>query len=197
MRGYFGIGVEGISKAMNVGSIFRTGHAFNASFVFTVSASYNKEKIKCSDTSHTVNQLPFYNFPNDASMIFPENCALIGVELTDDAIQLPKFRHPRCAAYIFGPERGTLSRSMQKKCEQIVMIPTKFCINVGLAAAIILYDRLLSTTHFGARPVVTGGKEECMPTHKHGNPIRRSPLMERYRDNPPLEALKIFDQNAT
>ncbi|MBT4219652.1 MAG: TrmH family RNA methyltransferase, partial [Rhodospirillaceae bacterium] len=28
MRGYFGVGVEGISKVMNVGSIFRTAHAF-------------------------------------------------------------------------------------------------------------------------------------------------------------------------
>jgi tRNA G18 (ribose-2'-O)-methylase SpoU len=27
MKGYFGIGVEGISKAMNVGTLFRTAHA--------------------------------------------------------------------------------------------------------------------------------------------------------------------------
>ena len=31
MRGYFGIGVEGISKPMNLGSLFRTAHAFGAS----------------------------------------------------------------------------------------------------------------------------------------------------------------------
>ena len=30
MKGYFGIGVEGISKAVNVGTLFRTAHAFGA-----------------------------------------------------------------------------------------------------------------------------------------------------------------------
>ena len=34
LRGYFGIGVEGISKPMNVGNLFRSAHAFGASFVF-------------------------------------------------------------------------------------------------------------------------------------------------------------------
>ena len=38
MKGYFGIGVEGVSKAMNVGTLFRTAHAFDAAFVFTVRA---------------------------------------------------------------------------------------------------------------------------------------------------------------
>ena len=42
MRGYFAIGVEGISKAMNVGSLFRTAHAFGAGFVFTVAATYER-----------------------------------------------------------------------------------------------------------------------------------------------------------
>ena len=34
MKGYFGIGVEGISKATNVGTLLRTAHAFGAAFVF-------------------------------------------------------------------------------------------------------------------------------------------------------------------
>jgi tRNA G18 (ribose-2'-O)-methylase SpoU len=34
LRGYFGMGVLGISKAMNVGSLLRSAHAFGASFVF-------------------------------------------------------------------------------------------------------------------------------------------------------------------
>ena len=50
MRGYFGIGVEGISKAMNIGSIFRTAHAFEASFVFTVGANYSVSEGSKADT---------------------------------------------------------------------------------------------------------------------------------------------------
>ena len=36
MRGYFGIGIEGSSKPMNAGNLFRSANAFGASFVFTV-----------------------------------------------------------------------------------------------------------------------------------------------------------------
>ncbi|MEE8144119.1 MAG: TrmH family RNA methyltransferase, partial [Kiloniellales bacterium] len=34
MRGYFAIGVEGISKPMNLGNLLRSAHAFGASFFF-------------------------------------------------------------------------------------------------------------------------------------------------------------------
>ena len=40
MRGYFGIGVEGISKPMNLGNLLRSAHAFGASFFFTVSPAF-------------------------------------------------------------------------------------------------------------------------------------------------------------
>ncbi|MEC7466829.1 MAG: TrmH family RNA methyltransferase, partial [SAR324 cluster bacterium] len=39
MRGYFGVGLEQSSKPMNAGNLFRTAHAFGASFLFTVNAS--------------------------------------------------------------------------------------------------------------------------------------------------------------
>ncbi len=44
MRGYFGIGVEGVSKPMNLGSLWRTALAFGASFVFTVGAAYGRRE---------------------------------------------------------------------------------------------------------------------------------------------------------
>ena len=37
-RGYFAIGIEGISKAVNLGNLLRSAHAFGASFVFTIAA---------------------------------------------------------------------------------------------------------------------------------------------------------------
>ena len=36
MRGYFGIGVESISKPMNVGNLIRSAHAFGADFFFAI-----------------------------------------------------------------------------------------------------------------------------------------------------------------
>ncbi len=57
----------------------------------------------------------------------------MGVELLDEAEDLPSFRHPRCAAYVLGPERGSLSPEMVARCDYLVRIPTRFCINVATA----------------------------------------------------------------
>tara|TARA_Y100000588_G_C13469038_1_gene591741 strand:+ start:388 stop:540 length:153 start_codon:yes stop_codon:yes gene_type:complete len=38
MRGYFGIGIEKVSKPMNAGNLFRTAHGFGARFIFTIDA---------------------------------------------------------------------------------------------------------------------------------------------------------------
>ena len=112
MRGYFGIGVEGISKAMNAGSLFRTAHAFGASFLFTINAAYSRREGGQADTSDAPGHVPLYHFPDLASLTLPQGCRLVGVELTEDAIDLPSFRHPLNAAYVLGPERGSLSPAL-------------------------------------------------------------------------------------
>ena len=68
MKGYFGIGVEGVSKAMNVGTLFRTAHAFGASFVFTLRAQYNRREGSHSDTSDTPRSVPTYQFRRPRSL---------------------------------------------------------------------------------------------------------------------------------
>ena len=109
MKGYFGIGIEGASKAVNVGTLFRTAHAFGASFVFTVRAQYNPRQGSASDTSDTPRSVPTYHFADLEAFRLPLGCRLVGIEITDDAIDLPSFRHPRQAAYIVGSEREGLS----------------------------------------------------------------------------------------
>ena len=51
-RGYFGIGVEGISKPMNFGNLSRSAQGFGASFVFTVSPAKTIKK-PGSDTARS------------------------------------------------------------------------------------------------------------------------------------------------
>ena len=184
MRGYFAIGVEGISKAMNVGSLFRTAHAFGAGFVFTVAATYERGEGGKSDTSDAAGHIPFYSFPDIGSLVLPKDCSLVGVELTDDAIELPSFRHPTQAAYVMGPERGELSPAMAEQCAFVVKIPTRFCVNVGIAGAIVMYDRITSLGHYPRRPISPGGPTEQRPEHVFGDPkIRKK--MEKFRDAPP------------
>ena len=171
MRGYFGIGVEGISKSANVGALYRTTNAFGGSFVFAVGSPLKMRDLKNVDTSGTAKNLPLYEFESAEEMLLPKGCALVGVEITDDAIDLPSFHHPRMAAYVMGPERSSLSEEMVARCDHIVKIPTKFAINVGLAGALVMYDRVLSMSRFAPRPTRPGGPTEPAPVPEFGRPL--------------------------
>ena len=154
MKGYFGIGVENVSKAMNAGAVMRTAHAFGANFSFFVGGPLNKHEIRLSDTSNTENSLPTYHFDSVDNLNLPKGCQLVGVELLNDAEYLPSFRHPRLAAYILGSERYGLSKNILKKCDKIIKVPTKFSLNLALTGGIVLYDRLISLKNFNKRPLM-------------------------------------------
>jgi len=168
MRGYFSIGVEGISKGYNLGNLVRTAHAFGASSFFTIGASVDYAEVKSSDTSHADIHLPFYAYKNLDDMVLPKECSLVGVELLDDAVDLPSFRHPMRAAYVLGPEKGSLSPSLVKRCAHIVKIPAKFCVNVGVAGAVVIYDRMISLGSYAERPVRVGGRPAIDIRRKRG-----------------------------
>jgi tRNA G18 (ribose-2'-O)-methylase SpoU len=173
MRGYFGIGVEGISKPMNLGSLWRTAHAFGASFVFTVAANYSRREGERADTSKTSEQVPLYQVPDIDSLRLPQGCALVGIELLEEAQALPSFAHPRQAAYVLGPERGRLSPALVERCSLLVKIPTKFSINLALAGALVMYDRMISLGRFAERPLLAGQQPTPLPVNEFGPPIRR------------------------
>ncbi|MEM8837282.1 MAG: RNA methyltransferase [Pseudomonadota bacterium] len=173
MRGYFAIGVESLSKTGNFGNLIRTAHAFGASFVFSVNAETKARRFG-ADTSRTADNLPFYDWQSVDEMQLPGNCQLVGIELLDDAIELPSFRHPARAAYVLGPERASLSPEMIERCDYTIKIPTRFCINVATAGAIVMYDRVSSYGKFAERPVKAGGPQEQPPEHVHGGPRFRT-----------------------
>jgi len=150
MRGYFAIGAERISKPMNLGNLLRSSHAFGAKFFFTIAAHPRAFEAK-SDTSKAAFHLPIYNWPDAAQMILPEKCKLVGIELIEGAIDLPSFQHPLHAAYVLGPERGVLSEAVLSRCDYVIKIPTAFCINVAMAGAIVMYDRVKSLGSFPNR----------------------------------------------
>ena len=172
-RGYFGIGAEGVSKSANVGALLRTAHAFGASFCFTVGTGWDARQGRQADTADTPLHVPMWRFPTLDAMQLPRGCALVGIELLDDAVDLPSFRHPLSAAYILGPERSGLSPDLLARCQHVVRIPTRFALNLAVAGALVLYDRLLQHGRFAERPVGTGGPREVADAHErtgHGRP---------------------------
>lgn len=166
-RGYFAIGAERSSKALNLGNLMRSAHAFGASFTFTVGATYQALEAR-ADTSKGQYHLPHYNWKSKSELVLPQGCKLVGIELTDDAIDLPSFRHPLRAAYILGPEQGSLSPDIVADCDHVVKIPTSFCINVAMAGAIVMYDRVKSLARFAERPVMEGGPKAAAAKHVYG-----------------------------
>ena len=170
MRGYYGIGIEGASKPMNFGNLARTAYGFDASFVFTISPSKNFS-YPSSDTTKSGDHMPWYSYASIADFILPSQCRLVGVELVDDARDLPEFHHPSQAAYILGPEGGSLSPEVMESCVHIVKIPTKFCLNVATAGAIVMYDRLVSLGNFASRPVHIDAPIEPRSVPIHGKPV--------------------------
>lgn len=166
MRGYFGIGVEGISKEANVGNLARSAHAFGASFFFTIAPDVDVQAMRVSDTANSFDHVPYYEYESVKSFELPEKCSLVAVEFVDDSIDLPSFRHPVRAAYVLGPEMGSVSPELLEQCDHIVKIPMKFCINVGVAGALVMYDRLLSMGKFADRPVKSGGSQIQIEKHQ-------------------------------
>ncbi len=170
-RGYFGLGAEGVSKSANIGALLRTGHAFGAAFCFTIGSGWDARAARTADTSNTPLHVPLWRFPLLSDIALPCGCALVGIELLPDAVDLPSFRHPLNAAYVLGPERAGLSAAVLERCDHVVRIPTRFALNLAVAGALVLYDRLLQHGRFADRPVGSMGTADPLTAATgHGAP---------------------------
>lgn len=165
-----------------MGNLVRSTHAFGGSFFFTIGTELDVAKVRSTDTSGAFDHVPFHEWQSPAHMDLPQGCQLVGVELTEDAVDLPSFRHPTRAAYILGPEMGSLSPAMQEKCDFIVKIPMKFCVNVGVAGALVMYDRQISMGRWAERPVRAGGPLDPLPENKGG--LRRKVRRKKDKMSP-------------
>jgi len=96
-------------------------------------------RMKAFDTTKILQtDRPFDDF---AGMTF------VAVEVLENAESLPHFRHPPNAAYVFGPEDGSLARQTLMKCQRFVRIPTAHCLNLATTVATVLYDRAAKLMH--------------------------------------------------
>lgn len=137
----FGIGIQHPKTTMNIGTLFRSAHAFGASMLFTIGPwRYSRQ---ASDTTNAIGQIPYvhYRDAEDFKACRPVGVPLIGVELAPNARALPTFAHPRSALYLLGAEDHGITPDLLAMCQYVVQIPGARCLNVSAAGSIVLYDR--------------------------------------------------------
>lgn len=139
-NGYYGIGIEKGKTYANYWSLFRTAQILDADFVFVIGERFKKA---APDTAKVFRHVPTYSFADfeDFEKHRPYDCPLIGIEMTNNAVELSQFQHPRKGIYLLGAEDNGLSKMALSKCQYIVRLHGERSMNVACAGSIVLYDR--------------------------------------------------------
>jgi tRNA(Leu) C34 or U34 (ribose-2'-O)-methylase TrmL len=134
------IGLVSPKFGVNVGSAMRAAGCYGADLVL-VSGHRVKTKDLCTDANKMHRKIPLLQTSDIFNQI-PFNCVPVAVDLIPGAIPLPRYKHPKRALYIFGPEDGTLGYKTISRCRDTVYVPTERCMNLAATVNVILYDRL-------------------------------------------------------
>lgn len=144
-RGFCGVAILDPKHESNIGVLARSSMIFGVSFFATIGKQ--RYKSMSSDTTKSWKHVPFFHFNNfeDFQDHRPKDCKLVGVELTNDSINLQSFCHPERAIYLLGSEDHGIPSCYFSVLDKMIKIDTKLNIslNVSVAGSIVLYDRLL------------------------------------------------------
>lgn len=135
-KGYWGVALYQPQNEVNWGTVLRSAYNFNANFICTIGRKYQRQ---CSDTVNASKNLPVFHYETMEDFLthMPVECELVRVEV-DGEYKLETFCHPKRGVYLFGPENGSLpqiSRGLS------LHIETNQCLNLAVAASIVMYDR--------------------------------------------------------
>lgn len=141
--------LDNIRSAYNIGSAFRTADAAGAARIYLCGMSAHPPHAKLAKTAlGAENHVPwsYYEQTRDClGHLADSGIARVAIELTEDAIPLPKFAWPKPVAVIFGHEVTGLHDKTVARCDYVVRIPMhgqKNSLNVATAIGIVLYDIL-------------------------------------------------------
>lgn len=139
-RGFFGIGIYHGKTVENLGTLWRSAHAFGADFIFTIGRRY---KPQASDTTKAWRHVPLWEYQdiNQLKAAMPREALLVGVELTTCALPVASFHHPERAVYLLGAEDSGLPPAELAMCHRVIVLPGSRCLNVSVAGSIVLFDR--------------------------------------------------------
>lgn len=139
--GYFGIGCIGMKTSDNYGTLFRTAQIMGADFIFLIGTRFRKQS---SDTMKSWRHIPVFEYETfaDFNKHRPYDCRLVGIELTENAIPIKDYKHPKQACYLLGAEDNGLTKESIDACKEIIILPGERSLNVAVAGSIVLYDRI-------------------------------------------------------
>jgi tRNA(Leu) C34 or U34 (ribose-2'-O)-methylase TrmL len=130
----------------NVATTVRAAACFGAKQVVYTGERANDDALEQSRIPRELRMKAYYDAVDTRNIVapfdyFPEGTTFVAVEFKDDYEPLPTFVHPEKAVYVFGPEDGTLHRSVNLFCHRFVKIPSAHCLNLAMAVNVVLYDR--------------------------------------------------------
>ncbi|WP_299099351.1 RNA methyltransferase [uncultured Winogradskyella sp.] len=137
---FFGIGIQNGKTPENLGVLWRSAQNLGASFIFTIGNRYAKQ---ACDTHNAVKSMPYFHYDtfDDFYNNIPKGARLVGVELTEDAVSLETFNHPRRCVYLLGAEDHGLSKQAIEKSHFLIKFQSQLSLNVSVAGSIVMYDR--------------------------------------------------------
>ena len=137
---YFGIGIQNGKTPENLGVLWRSAQNLGASFIFTIGNRYAKQ---ACDTHDSVKSIPYFHYDNFDEFFnhLPKGARIVGVELTDEAVDLETFHHPRRCVYLLGAEDHGLTKTAMEKSHFLVKFNSQLSLNVSVAGSIVMYDR--------------------------------------------------------
>lgn len=144
MRGFWGIILYQPKFIVNLGTIVRSLGNFGGAFICTVGQRYDRG---IGDTQYTIRNVPGFHFSDLESCLasLPVNARIVSVEV-GGVVTLPTFHHPERAVYVFGGEDRTVPPIPGAIT---VQIPSRQCLNLAVAASLVMYDRVLKNGQAG------------------------------------------------
>jgi len=134
------IGLINPKNVSNVGAVVRASHCFAADRIIYTGIRYDRAARFHTDTRNASSVLAMQHTVDIFEPI-PTGYQVICVELAVGATALAEFSHPARAAYLFGPEDGTLSQDIIDRAHSVVFVPTRGSLNLAASVNVVLYDR--------------------------------------------------------
>lgn len=141
MRGFSIIGLYAIKKDSNAAGAMRAAMCYGAAAVVVQSPHCSFFRAS-ANTTKTERHIPVYHTKNMSEHPLPLGTLRVAVERVVGAQSLLEFSHPERAFYIFGPENGSVHKSIIQAADLVVEIPTNVCMNLAATVNVVLYDRL-------------------------------------------------------